>query len=175
MNSILVRFKQGMWVVGLCAAVAMFAACETLPPFEEQAKPLIGLGEKELITCSGLPDASFTTQEGEQVLVYAERRAEIRDHGFGSRWGYWGACNPYYAHLPYHCSPFGFTDDIEIRERKCQVGYWIKNGKVTNIMGENTSRGLGLCARILNRCLTPDAPPSGGETAGKDKAAMPSY
>lgn len=155
----------------------LLTSCASAPPFEERAKGLIGLDEKELLACSGLPNASFTMQDGVQILVYSIRRSEIKDYGFGSYWGHWGGCSPYYGSYVNRCSPFGIAGDLEVRERSCQVGYWIKDGKVTNIMGENTVGGLGLCGQILNRCLKPLEQAAEGASAGRaeNKANKPSY
>jgi len=155
----------------------LLSACASAPPFKERAQGLIGLDEKDLLACSGLPNASFTMQDGVQILVYSIRRSEIKDYGFGSYWGHWGSCSPLSGRLTSRCSPFGIAGDIEVRERSCQVGYWIKDGKVTNIMGENTVGGLGLCSQILNRCLKPleQAEEEAGENQAQEKADKPSY
>ena len=153
----------------------LLAGCASMPPFKEKAQGLVGLGEKELLACSGLPNASFTTQDGTQVLVYSMRRAEIQDYGFTSNlnyWGHWGRCSPFAGGFN-RCAPYGFGNDIEIKERSCQVGYWIKDGKVTHIMGENSFGGLGLCSQILNRCLQPDTPIGEGvDEAGDDAVSL---
>jgi hypothetical protein len=116
-------------------------------------------------------------QDGVQILVYSIRRSEIKDYGFGSYWGHWGSCSPLSGRLTNRCGPFGIAGDLEIRERNCQVGYWIKDGKVTNIMGENTAGGLGLCGQLLNRCLKPieEANEKSSSPQTNDKADKPSY
>ena len=165
--------------ITLCCVIfpVLLTACASAPPFKERAKGLIGLDEKELLACSGLPNASFTMQDGVQILVYSIRRSEIKDYGFGSYWGHWGGCSPYYGSYVNRCSPFGIAGDLEVRERSCHVGYWIKDGKVTNIMGENTVGGYGLCGQILNRCLKPLEQAREGASAGRaeNKADKPSY
>ena len=174
---------EGMGVRSLsmslfCVLLPIFlTACASAPPFKERAEGLIGLGEKELLACSGLPNASFTMQDGVQILVYSLRRSEIKDYGFGSYWGHWGSCSPHSGHFTNRCSPFGIAGDLEIRERNCQVGYWIKDGKVTNIMGENSAGGLGLCGQLLNRCLKPieEANQKSSSPQADDKAVKPSY
>ena len=174
---------QGMRVRRLsmsafCVLLPIFlAACASAPPFKERAEGLIGLGEKELLACSGLPNASFTMQDGVQILVYSIRRSEIKDYGFGSYWGHWGSCSPLSGRLTNRCGPFGIAGDLEIRERNCPVGYWIKDGKVTNLMGENTAGGLGLCGQLLNRCLKPieEANEKSSSPQTNDKADKPSY
>ena len=174
---------EGMGVRSLsmslfCVLLPIFlTACASAPPFKERAEGLIGLGEKELLACSGLPNASFTMQDGVQILVYSLRRSEIKDYGFGSYWGHWGSCSPHSGHFANRCSPFGIAGDLEIRERNCQVGYWIKDGKVTNIMGENSAGGLGLCGQLLNRCLKPieEANQKSSSPQADDKADKPSY
>ena len=165
--------------ITLCCVLfpVLLTACASAPPFKERAEGLIGLDEKELLACSGLPNASFTMQDGVQILVYSIRRSEIKDYGFGSYWGHWGGCSPYYGSYVNRCSPFGIAGDLEVRERSCQVGYWIKDGKVTNIMGENTVGGNGLCGQILNRCLKPLEQATEGASVGRaeNKADKPSY
>lgn len=161
-----------------CVLLPIFlTACASAPSFKERAEGLIGLGEKELLACSGLPNASFTMQDGVQILVYSLRRSEIKDYGFGSYWGHWGSCSPHSGHFTNRCSPFGIAGDLEIRERNCQVGYWIKDGKVTNIMGENSAGGLGLCGQLLNRCLKPieEANQKSSSPQADDKADKASY
>lgn len=162
----------------LCVLLPIFlTACASAPSFKERAEGLIGLGEKELLACLGLPNASFTMQDGVQILVYSIRRSEIKDYGFGSYWGHWGRCSPLSGNLTNRCGSFGIAGDLEIRERNCQVGYWIKDGKVTNIMGENTAGGLGLCGKLLNRCLKPieEANDKSSSSQADDKADKPSY
>ena len=155
----------------------LLTACASAPPFEERAEGLIGLDEKELLACSGLPNASFTMKDGVQILVYSIRKSEIEDYGFGFYRGYRGGCSPYYGSYANRCSPFGIAGDLEVRERSCQVGYWIKDGKITNIVGENTVGGHGLCGQILNRCLKPVEHAEELASAGRaeNKAYKPSY
>ena len=165
--------------INLCCVLfpVLLIACASAPSFKERAEGLIGLDEKELLACSGLPNASFTMQDGVQILVYSIRRSEIKDYGFGSYWGHWGGCSPYYGSYVNRCSPFGITGDLEVRERSCQIGYWIKDGKVTNIMGENTVGGHGLCGKILNRCLNTleQATEETSASRAENKADKPSY
>ena len=165
--------------IALCCVLfsILLTACASAPPFKDRAEGLIGLDEKELLACSGLPNASFTMQDGVQILVYSIKRSEIKDYGFGSYRGHWGGCSPYYGSYANRCSPFGIAGDLEVRDRSCQVGYWIKDGKVTNIMGENTVGGYGLCGQILNRCLKPLEQAREGASAGRaeNKADKPSY
>ena len=68
----------------------------------------------------------------------------------------------------------GLAADIEIKERSCQVGYWIKDGKVSRILWVKTTfGGLGLCSQILNRCLQPDTPIGEGvDEAGDDAVSQ---
>lgn len=166
--------KISLLVLG-CAA--FLAACAAQIPYEERADALIGLDEKALLNCAGLPEASFTTQDGKQVLVYSERRAELDTFGIGSGfgyWGHWGSCAPYYG-APYGgyggCGPFGFSHDIRLRERMCQVGFWMDKGKVVNIMGENSPGGRVLCGKILNRCLQPTDADTDADDAPVEKTA----
>ena len=165
--------------IALCCVLfsILLTACASAPPFKDRAEGLIGLDENELLACSGLPNASFTMQDGVQILVYSIKRSEIKDYGFGSYRGHWGGCSPYYGSYANRFSPFGIAGDLEVRDRSCQVGYWIKDGKVTNIMGENTVGGQGLCGQILNRCLKSLEQATEGASAGRteNKTDKPSY
>jgi hypothetical protein len=164
MTMIQKKFNQILSFQGMrVRSLSMSVFCVLLPIF--------------LTACASAPNASFTMQDGVQILVYSLRRSEIKDYGFGSYWGHWGSCSPHSGHFTNRCSPFGIAGDLEIRERNCQVGYWIKDGKVTNIMGENSAGGLGLCGQLLNRCLKPieEANQKSSSSQAEDKADKPSY
>lgn len=118
---------------------------------------LRGKTAEDIIACAGLPDATVDLKEEKQVLTYSNVTTRFeRDPLYGHRHH---GCSAYTHN--YYCSAYDHTflghhDWIDVVQKGCRVGVWMKDAKVEEISFEVTSeRAKGHCARILKSCLMP--------------------
>ena len=151
----------------------IISACAGLQPDPEIDLYLKGAVEKlkgqsasQILECAGLPSAAVDIDDERQVLTYTNITTRIESDPLHNH-NYYGC--PIYFHS-YYCGPydhalFGHNNWVDVVQKGCRVGFWMKDTKVEDVSFEITSsRAKKHCARIINACVSPKQGASGDAT-----------